>query len=133
MLNIILVKNRHRHINLQHLASRKSKKFITFVEIWKRMADNLQQRIDRLKAKAALLTERYLVVARARRDAETRVAELEEQISRLTREAQLREAEIERLRVLSVLSPDHNDVEETRRLLSGLVREIDKCIAQLSL
>ena len=97
------------------------------------MADNLQQRIDRLKAKASLLTERYIIVAQARKEAEQRVAELEVMVRNLSREISLRDAEIERLKVSSVLSPDHNDVEATRRFLSGLVREIDKCIAQLSI
>ena len=67
------------------------KEFSTFVEIWKRMARNLQQRIS------------------------------------------VRDAEIERLKVTSVLTPDHKDVEATRAFLSELVREIDKCIAQLSI
>lgn len=97
------------------------------------MADNLQQRIDRLKAKASLLTERYMLVAQARLEAQARIAELEAQVKSLSRELALRQAEIERLKVTSVLSPDHHDVEATRQLLSGLVREIDKCIAQLSI
>lgn len=97
------------------------------------MADNLQQRIDRLKAKASLLTERYLLTAEAQLGAQARIAELETQVKSLQRELALRNAEIERLKVTSVLSPDHRDVEATRQLLSGLVREIDKCIAQLSI
>ena len=97
------------------------------------MADNLQQRIDRIKAKASLLTERYILVEEARLKAQARIAELEAQVKSLTRELTLRQAEIERLKVTSVLTPDHHDVEATRQLLSGLVREIDKCIAQLSI
>ncbi len=97
------------------------------------MADTLQQSIDRLKAKAALLTERYVLVDKAREEALAEVAELRTQVRDLSRQLALRDAEIERLKVSSVLSPDHYDVEATRQFLSGLVREIDKCIAQLSI
>ena len=97
------------------------------------MADNLQQSIDRLKAKAALLTERYIIVDKAREEALAQVAELQTRVRDLSRQLALCDAEIERLKVSSVLSPDHYDVEATRQFLSGLVREIDKCIAQLSI
>ncbi|MDE6394221.1 MAG: DUF3450 domain-containing protein [Duncaniella sp.] len=97
------------------------------------MAGNLQQRIDSLKSKASLLTERYRAVRRAKDEAEEQVAELKAHIARLERELSAKNAEIERLKVTSVLTPDHKDVEATRALLSELVREIDKCIAQLSI
>ncbi|WP_301203610.1 hypothetical protein [Duncaniella muris] len=97
------------------------------------MAGNLQQRIDRLQSKASLLTERYNAVKRAREEADRRAADLQARISRLERELAARDAEIERLKVTSVLTPDHKDVEATRTFLSELVREIDKCIAQLSI
>lgn len=97
------------------------------------MADTLQQSIDRLKAKAALLTDRYTLVDKARQEAQAQVDELQARVRDLSRQLALRDAEIERLKVSSVLSPDHYDVEATRRFLSELVREIDKCIAQLSI
>lgn len=97
------------------------------------MAGNLQQRIDSLQSKASLLTERYNAVKRAREEADRLAADLQARISRLERELAARDAEIERLKVTSVLTPDHKDVEATRTFLSGLVREIDKCIAQLSI
>lgn len=97
------------------------------------MAGNLQQRIDSLTSKASLLTDRYKAVRRAKEEAEEQVAELQAQIARLERELSAKNAEIERLKVTSVLTPDHRDVEATRALLSELVREIDKCIAQFSI
>lgn len=109
------------------------KEFSTFVEIWKRMARNLQQRIARLQSKATLLADRYKAVKRAKEESELREAELQAEIERLRREISVRDAEIERLKVTSVLTPDHKDVEATRAFLSELVREIDKCIAQLSI
>lgn len=109
------------------------KDFSTFVEIWKRMARNLQQRIARLKSKASLLTDRYKAVKRAKEEVESREMQLRAEVARLRREISVKDAEIERLKVTSVLTPDHKDVEVTRAFLSELVREIDKCIAQLSI
>lgn len=96
------------------------------------MGANLQQRIDRLSSKAALLVERYELQLKARAEAEAKVAELTARIEALERDLRQRDIEIERLRTVSVLAPDHRDVEATRSMLTGLVREIDKCINQLS-
>lgn len=97
------------------------------------MAGNLQQRIDRLRSKAGLLADRYEAIKRSRDEALDRENELKAEVSRLRRELAARDTEIERLKVSSVLVPDHRDVEATRSFLTGLVREIDKCIAQLSI
>ena len=66
-------------------------------------------------------------------DAHKRIDELEAVIVRQKRELQERDRQIEYLKVASVLTPDHRDVEATRAVLAELVREIDKCINQLSL
>lgn len=97
------------------------------------MAGTLQQRIDRLKSKAQLLTDRYEAIKAGRDEAMARVKELESRVERLEHALHVKEAELEQMRVASVLVPDHRDVESTRTFLSELVREIDKCIAQLSI
>lgn len=96
------------------------------------MAVTLQQRVEKLKSKAALLQERYKALMRAKTEADTRIEQLNGEIDRLRRTLREKETEIERLKVSSVLTPDHRDVEQTRRFISELVRDIDKCIAQLS-
>ena len=101
--------------------------------IQKSMAANLQQRIEKIEAKAALMVERYEYLRQAKAAADDRIASLEETLGRLRREIADRDREIERLKIVTVLSPDHADVEATRALLTGLVREIDKCINKLSL
>lgn len=97
------------------------------------MAANLQQRIEKIESKAALMVERYEHLRQAKAAADNRVATLEATLGQLRREIAERDREIERLKVVTVLSPDHADVEATRALLSELVREIDKCINKLSL
>ena len=97
------------------------------------MAANLQQRIEKIEAKAALIIERYGLMSQARQEAENRVRELTGTVERLERTIGDLNRQIEYLKVASVLTPDHKDVEVTRAVLSELVREIDKCIAQLSI
>lgn len=97
------------------------------------MAADLQQRIENIKSKASLMVERYELLVKAKKAAQLRVTELEAEVERLKREIADRDRQIEYLKVASILSPDHKDVEATRAVLSELVREIDKCINQLSL
>ncbi len=97
------------------------------------MAANLQQRIEKIEAKAALMIERYELMRQARQRAEAKVEELVSEIGRLERTIAEMSRQIEYLKVASVMSPDHRDVEATRAVLSELVREIDKCINQLSI
>ena len=97
------------------------------------MAANLQHRVDKIESKAALILERYRLISQARQEAENRVRELTGTVERLERTIGDLNRQIEYLKVASVLTPDHKDVEATRAVLSELVREIDKCINQLSL
>lgn len=97
------------------------------------MAVNLQERIEKIEAKAALMVERCGYLRRSLDDSRMQIEELNATIAGLRREIADRDRQIEYLKVASVLIPDHRDVEDARSLLSGLVREIDKCINQLSL
>lgn len=97
------------------------------------MAVNLQERIDKIQAKAALMVERYEHLRLQLAEARDSIGQLEAIVDRQRREIEDRDRQIEYLKVASVLTPDHRDVESTRAMLSELVREIDKCINQLSL
>lgn len=97
------------------------------------MAANLQERIEKIQAKAALMVERYEHLRLQLAEARDRIGQLEAVVDRQRREIEERDRQIEYLKVASVLTPDHRDVESTRAVLSELVREIDKCINQLSL
>lgn len=97
------------------------------------MAADLKQRIEKIESKAALIVERYELLVKANAAAGLRIDELEAETRRLKHELLERDRQIEWLRTVSVLSPDHRDVEATRQVLAGLVREIDKCINKLSL
>jgi len=109
-----------------------SEKMITFVKIWISMAGELQQIIDRVNAKTQILLSRYAEMDRMRKEAMERVMELEAEIGRIKAENERLSSEVEYLRIATTIIPDRNDVGRTRALLSELVREIDKCIAELN-
>ncbi len=102
------------------------------MKIWKRMAVALQERIDKIKVKAGLLTERYDLLRQAKLAADERIEELTRQLDEARREISDLQRQVEYLRFASVAVPDHRDVEKVRTFISGLVREIDSCITRLT-
>ena len=96
------------------------------------MAGNLQQRLDSLKSKTQLLVERYARMENARREAESRSNELEQEIARKDRETKVLRQQLEQLQVVTTLSPAREDVERSRKFFAELLRDIDKCINELS-
>ncbi len=95
------------------------------------MADNLQARIESIGNKAKLLTEMYAVLRKEKQSADNRIDELNAIVERQQKEIERLTTEVEYLKIASTLVPDRADVENSRAILSKLVREIDKCIQDL--
>ena len=108
------------------------KRIINFVEIYVKMAATLQHRLESIGSKAQLLTERYAELLEEKRAAEAEIGELRAQLDRQQREMAHLRQQIENLQVVTTLTPKREDVERSRAFLSQLVRDIDKCIAQLT-
>ena len=89
------------------------------------MAVELQQIIDRVNAKTQILLDRYALIRQRREEAEAKVEMLRAENEDLRRQ-------VEFLRIATTIVPDRKDVERSRSMLSELVREIDKCIADLN-
>ncbi len=96
------------------------------------MAVELQQIIDRVNAKTQILLDRYALIRQRREEAEAKVAELEATLEMLRAENEDLRRQVEFLRIAITIVPDRKDVERSRSMLSELVREIDKCIADLN-
>ncbi len=95
------------------------------------MAVDLKQQLDRVAAKADLIIERCHRLSAQRDEALSRVAELEGLLAKSRQEAEQLRVDNEYLRVASALCPDRKEIENARSLLSGLVRDIDRCILDL--
>lgn len=96
------------------------------------MAGNLQQRLDSIRSKAQLLQSRYLMLLDEKRAADARIQELQDTLERQRKEMDVMQQQIEYLRVVTTITPSHQDVERSRAILSELVRDIDKCISELT-
>ena len=81
-----------------------------FVEIYIKMAANLQQRIESLRSKSRLLTERYAEVLEEKRAAEAQIDELRAQLQRQQREISHLRQQIENLQVVTTNSHKRKDV-----------------------
>ena len=61
-----------------------------------------------------------------------KINELEATLSRQNRELTDKNRQIEQLQVMGVLAPTREDIEKSRAFLTGLVRDIDRCINELN-
>lgn len=96
------------------------------------MAGDLQKRLDSLRSKAQLLLKRYVLLEEENVSMKQRINELEVALARQDKELAEKNRQIEQLRVLGVVAPTREDVEQSRAFLAGLVRDIDKCINELN-
>lgn len=95
------------------------------------MAGDLQQTVERLRAKMLVVSDRFRLVCDERDSGRRRIAELEEENSRQRVRIEQLQQEVDFLKIATTIAPERKDVEQTRTLLAELVREIDKCIADL--
>lgn len=96
------------------------------------MAIDLQNRLDQIKVKSGMLVERYKQERQQREQLQESVSDCERQIKELKQQiARLRE-ENEMLKLNGLVNPSREDVENSRTILSKLVRDIDRCIADLT-
>lgn len=96
------------------------------------MAGDLQKRLDSLTNKAQLLLKRYAMLEEENAAMKQKINELEATLSRQDRELTDKNRQIEQLQVMGVLAPTREDIEKSRAFLTGLVRDIDKCINELN-
>ena len=95
------------------------------------MPGELQQKTDRIAAKARIVVERYALIAAQRDEALAKVAELQETVARLERRIASMEQEGMYLRAAMSFAPTREDTARAKALLTEMVREIDLCISEL--
>lgn len=96
------------------------------------MASTLRQRLDTLTVKAQLLTKRYRAMKEENERAQAEVADLNKRLTLQQQEIAHLRTQIESLTVVTTLNPSRQDVEISRAIIAELVREIDKCINELT-
>lgn len=96
------------------------------------MAEQLSHGVESVRAKCLVLQERYLRLKEERDEARAEIAALRSQLSEQLAAAERLGSELRSLRMSAAISPDRADRDALRDLLTGLVREIDQCISDLS-
>jgi chromosome segregation ATPase len=95
------------------------------------MAEDFQQQLERLATKSRLVVEKYNAVSNQKAQLEAEVAELKSQISADKAEIDKLRVEVEYLKVATILS-SKDDTKQVKDVISNLVREIDRCIMDLT-
>lgn len=96
------------------------------------MAADFQQLIQDIKEKHRALVERYTTTARQLDDARRRIADLQYTVRQQESTIDRLNTQIEFLTVVNTTMPDRDDIDKSRAILTNLVREIDKCITDLT-
>lgn len=96
------------------------------------MAENLQETLSRLAAKTAMLLQKYAEMASSKQAAEARASELEAENAELRSRLRQTEVDNENLRIVRHVASSPEELAKGKAMISQLVRDIDKCIAQLT-
>lgn len=96
------------------------------------MAFDYNNAFKRIIAKANLIEERYQKLLESRNEAQARVEELEKELQIRDKELERLRTQVEYLQLASTIAPSREQVEAARALITSLVRDIDRCITDLS-
>jgi hypothetical protein len=95
------------------------------------MADELTSQLTRIGEKSRFLVERYRVVTQQRDNALSTIDTLQKSLLERDKELQQLKMQVEYLTLSSSISPDKDALDKTAAIITGLVRDIDRCIADL--
>lgn len=96
------------------------------------MAINLQDNLNRLKSKTVVLLEKYNALSDEKNKVDTLNANLQSENEKLRIELEKAKRDIEYLQIARNISTTPEDIANSKAILSQLVRDVDKCIAQLN-
>lgn len=96
------------------------------------MAVNLNEIVNRLQSKMIVFSEKYnaLQTEKQKVDEENKI--LKAEIEKLRKELEKSNVDNEYLRLARNISSNPQELAESKAILSQLVRDVDKCIAQLT-
>ncbi|MGM9803916.1 MAG: hypothetical protein ACI308_07050 [Muribaculaceae bacterium] len=96
------------------------------------MASDLRNILQRVERKCEILVEKYREVMSAKEAVEEENERQKAEILKLTVENQRLRQENEYLRVVRNLATTPEAIEQAKARISKMVRDIDKCISQLT-
>ena len=96
------------------------------------MATDLHSTIQRILNKSNVLVEKYQALEAEYEKVEAEAVKLREENDRLVKEAQMLRSENDYLKLARSIMPSQEHLAESRAIVNQLVRDVDKCIAQLT-
>lgn len=96
------------------------------------MPGELRNTLKRISSKASILVERYNVLLKLKQEADGRIEELNSLVEKQKKEIESLQAQVDYLRIATTIVPDRQSLELTRQTVEFLVREIDRCITDLT-
>jgi len=96
------------------------------------MTEQDQILLEDFKAKLRLLMKRHNTLKAERQELLVKVAGLQEKVAGLESEKEQLVKKYEDLKVAKVLSVGDDETRQVKQRITKIVREIDKCIAQLN-
>lgn len=95
------------------------------------MARDFHTQLESVSAKMSVLMERYNSLDESYRQAREDIIQLKAAVLARDKEIEKLRLDAEYLTVAATAGSDRGNVEATREMLADLVREIDRCIADL--
>ncbi len=96
------------------------------------MASQLQETLSRIVAKSDVLVEKYRALRDEKEELEVNVEMLTEELEQKNKQIEQLKLENEYLKLARNLVPDSTQAQHARRVISKMMQDIDKCIAQLN-
>ena len=93
---------------------------------------DLEAILQRLRAKSDVLAEKYQALKSAKLRLDNENESLKHQMVKLQQTIEQQRSEINYLKLARSLSQSPEDLAKSKAILSQLVRDVDKCISQLT-
>lgn len=96
------------------------------------MAVNLEQQLESIRAKTLVVSEKYQRLREAFEAQKVEISDLRAQLLAGKEENEKLRQKVEYLSIASTVSLTADDLSATRAMVADLVREIDRCLADLA-
>ena len=96
------------------------------------MSANIQDTMSRIVSKSSVLLEKYLALKSENEKLKAENEALIAELGTLTKKLEQSETDNKYLRIARSASPSKEQLEQNRAIIASLVRNLDKCISQLS-
>lgn len=96
------------------------------------MAGEIQESIVRLKRKFELISSQYALIVNKKQELEANIDTLKAEIDTLRKVNAKQQKTIELLHAARAVAPTREELERSRSIITNLVREVNKCINDLT-